>query len=111
MVNKGACTRSFSNSPSPRHFVLVTANKVPKPFYDRFAHVGDDRRRRYLSMVHWLDAAVSVRVRVHVRAYACACVFVWCGDVIHNSDQCVVCARVFMILLRSRLPVRYFYSH
>lgn len=31
--------------------------QVPKTFYEMYNHVDDDRRRRYLSMVRWLDTA------------------------------------------------------
>jgi arylsulfatase B len=33
--------------------------QVPKPFLDLYGHVPDTRRRRYLSMVRWLDSAVG----------------------------------------------------
>jgi len=33
--------------------------QVPKEFYVLYEHVPDERRRRYLAMVRWLDTAVS----------------------------------------------------
>ena len=34
--------------------------QVPKPWYDKYAHINDDeRRRKYLAMVNWLDDAVG----------------------------------------------------
>ena len=33
--------------------------QVPKLWYDRYAHVDDEARRRYLAMVNWLDTAVG----------------------------------------------------
>lgn len=32
---------------------------VPKAFYDEFTHIADWRRRRYLAMVHFIDAALG----------------------------------------------------
>lgn len=34
--------------------------QVPKPWYDKYAHIRDDeRRRKYAAMVNWLDDAVG----------------------------------------------------
>ena len=33
--------------------------QVPKLWYDRFEHVDDARRRKYLAMVNWLDTAIG----------------------------------------------------
>jgi len=42
--------------------VVHTPLMVPKIFYEKFSNISDWRRRRYLAMVHYIDAAVGAVV-------------------------------------------------
>ena len=52
--------RALRQSRSPDfHGCADAPLQVPKLWYDRYAHVDDEARRRYLAMVNWLDTAVG----------------------------------------------------